>query len=202
MPTELTVEEIDKLLFPDENVTGKNYLNNAELYEVFVQYTEDKNHAIEAGLDKPPLPDPIAKAILDICHNLSYYASFINYTYKEDMVGDAIEVCVRYIDNFDPEKTKNPFSYITTIAYQAFVRRIKKEQRQHYYKLKSIQMSGGFAADESEEAEHDNTDSEMFVDAASQVSEYERKHKEKYEASKEEAITKKRKNNLEEFFQE
>ena len=34
-----------------------------------------------------------------------------------------------YAPNFNPEKSKNPFSYFTTIAFHAFINRIKKEKK-------------------------------------------------------------------------
>ena len=46
-----------------------------------------------------------------------------------------------YIDNFDPNKSNNPFAYITQIIYFAFIRRITKEKRHLYTKHKLIQNS-------------------------------------------------------------
>jgi hypothetical protein len=43
-----------------------------------------------------------------------------------------------YFDNFDPEKSKNPFSYYTQIIYYAFLRRIDKEKKQSYIRGKLI----------------------------------------------------------------
>jgi DNA-directed RNA polymerase specialized sigma24 family protein len=36
----------------------------------------------------------------------------------------------RYILNFDPEKSTNPFAYFTQITHYAFLRRIKLEKRE------------------------------------------------------------------------
>ena len=57
------------------------------------------------------------------------------------MVGDGIENCLMYAHNFDPEKSKNPFSYFTQIIYYAFLRRIEKEKKQNYIKYKMVQNS-------------------------------------------------------------
>ena len=62
--------------------------------------------------------------------------------YKEDMVSDGIENCVQYINNFDPNKSKNPFAYFTQIVYFAFLRRIAKEKRQQSIREKIIEKSG------------------------------------------------------------
>jgi hypothetical protein len=46
------------------------------------------------------------------------------------------------MDNFDPEKSKNPFAYFTQIIYYAFIRRIQKEKKQYQIKQKMISNFG------------------------------------------------------------
>ena len=46
------------------------------------------------------------------------------------------------MDNFDPEKSKNPFAYFTQIIYYAFIRRIQKEKKQQQVKQKMIANFG------------------------------------------------------------
>ena len=55
------------------------------------------------------------------------------------MISDGIENCLQYIHNFDPDKSKNPFSYFTQIIYYAFIRRIQKEKKQSHIKNKMIE---------------------------------------------------------------
>ena len=62
--------------------------------------------------------------------------------FREDMICDGIENCVQYIENFNPEKSKNPFAYFTQIIYYAFLRRIQKEKRQLEIKNKILDKSG------------------------------------------------------------
>ena len=57
------------------------------------------------------------------------------------MICDGIENCLQYIDNFDPEKSKNPFAYFTQIIYYAFLRRIQKEKKQLEIKSKILEKS-------------------------------------------------------------
>ena len=82
-------------------------------------------------VDSPDLPisNALGQMILDIASNLTFHRKFIKYPYKEDLIGDAIENCIRYFDNFNIEKSKNPFAYFTQISYYAFLRRIKKEYK-------------------------------------------------------------------------
>ena len=55
------------------------------------------------------------------------------------MISDGVENCLLYIDNFDPEKSANPFAYFTQIIYFAFLRRIQKEKKHMYVKYKSME---------------------------------------------------------------
>ena len=64
---------------------------------------------------------------LKIATHLSYKPNFVNYMFREDMICDGIENCVQYIENFNPEKSKNPFAYFTQIIYYAFLEEYKKK---------------------------------------------------------------------------
>jgi len=57
------------------------------------------------------------------------------------MICDGIENCVRYIGNFNPEKSKNPFAYFTQIIYYAFLRRISQEKKQLEIKNKILEKT-------------------------------------------------------------
>jgi len=116
----------------------RHYVKNSEFLSEIIKYRTNKEKGI---------PDSIGRAFLAIATNLSYKPNFINYTYKEDMVGDGIENCIQYLDNFDPEKSKNPFAYFTQIIWYAFLRRIAKEKKQSYIRLKSLEHEGMFDPD-------------------------------------------------------
>ena len=55
------------------------------------------------------------------------------------MISDGIQNCLQYAYNFDPEKSKNPFSYFTQIIYYAFLRRISAEKKQVHIKNKLVE---------------------------------------------------------------
>ena len=122
-----------------------NFIDNKELYAAFVEYRAKVDEAKEAGLPKkewPRIPRYIAKSFLDIAEHLSMRPNFSNYIYRQDMVSDAVENCIIYAYNFDPEKSKNPFSYFTQVCWYAFIRRIGKEKRQIEICDKIIAKSG------------------------------------------------------------
>jgi hypothetical protein len=58
------------------------------------------------------------------------YVFLTGNSFKEDLISDAVENMSRYILNFDPEKSTNPFAYFTQITHYAFLRRIKLEKRE------------------------------------------------------------------------
>lgn len=113
-----------------------HYVNNNEFYQAMVDYKKSVVYAEENDLPKPKIPDYIGEAIYKIATRLSYKPNFVNYSYKDEMISDGLENCINYIDNFDPEKSTNPFAYFTQIIYYAFLRRIQKEKKQVYIKHK------------------------------------------------------------------
>jgi hypothetical protein len=113
-------------------VEKNHYVDNEEF---LVEMTEYRNKYLEhqasnGALKKPRLSESIALSFIKIAQNLSNKTNFRNYTYKDEMILDGIENCVAYAHNFNPEKSKNPFSYFTQIIYYAFIRRIQKENKQ------------------------------------------------------------------------
>ena len=116
-----------------------NYINNKDFYELLVQYREKCQTAETNGKPTPPIPDSIGKAFMMIATKLSSKGNFVGYTYKDEMVSDALENCIVAVHSFDPEKSKNPFAYFTQIIWYAFLRRIEKEKKQTYIKYKMLE---------------------------------------------------------------
>lgn len=102
----------------------KNYVNNADLLNALILYKKVCKEAEDSGDPLPKVPDYIGQCIMQIATRLATKPNFYNYSYKEDMIMDGIENCLLYINNFDPEKSSNPFAYFTQIIWYAFLRRI------------------------------------------------------------------------------
>jgi DNA-directed RNA polymerase specialized sigma24 family protein len=115
-----------------------HYVNNKDFLAAIIEMRDKKKEAEEKGLPKPIVSNYIGDCILKIATHLSYKPNFINYSYRDDMILDGVENCIQYIDNFDPDKSSNPFAYFTQIIYYAFLRRIAKEKKQSYIKGKLI----------------------------------------------------------------
>ena len=120
----------------------EHYVDNKKFLAELIIYRQQIADAEEAGDPKPRVSNYIGECFLKIATHLSYRPNFINYMYREDMIGDGIENCIQYIHNFDPEKSKNPFAYFTQIVYYAYLRRIAKEKRQQSIREKILERKG------------------------------------------------------------
>ena len=121
---------------------SEHYVNNKELLAALIDYRAEVAVAKSKDLPKPRISNYLGSCFLKIATHLSYKPNFVNYMFKDDMVCDGIENCVQYINNFNPDKSKNPFAYFTQIIYYAFLRRIQKEKRQLEIKNKILTKSG------------------------------------------------------------
>jgi hypothetical protein len=148
-----------------EKIRAKpHYVNNKEFSQAVVEYVKSVNEAVAADKPKPIVPDYIAKCFLRICNGLSYKSNLSTYTYREEMVMDAVENCLKAVDNYNIDTVTrtgqpNAFSYFTQISYFAFLRRIAKEKKQHDLKYKFIENCGIEAFMDVELSDLDNLSS-------------------------------------------
>ena len=103
--------------------TKPHYVNSKELLQQITDYYNQPE-----GQD---MNSVLAENVYKIAKGLSFAPNFINYSYKDDMIGDAV---VKMFTALQGKKYKidsgyNPFSYFTTIAFHAFINRIKKEKK-------------------------------------------------------------------------
>ena len=119
-----------------------HYDNKKEFLAAIIAYKDQIALAEIQGKPKPVIPRYIGECCLKIANHLSFKPNFVNYMFKDDMVCDGIENCVQYINNFNPEKSSNPFAYFTQIIHYAFLRRIQKEKKQLEIKSKILERSG------------------------------------------------------------
>jgi len=90
-------------------------------------FTEELENYYKSGV----ISDNLALMIKNIAYGLAHAPNFINYTFKEDAIGDSL------INMFNALKQKkyrfdkgaNPFSYFNSISFNCWRSRIKKEKR-------------------------------------------------------------------------
>ncbi len=141
------------------------YVNNKDFYESIVKWLDEEKRT---GIKK--IPDKIALSIMKICENLAKSGRFSGYTWKQEMIADAILSCIQFCRNFDPTKSQNPFAFYTQIAYNAFVQRIKLEKQKiatHYEYTQQMEMLYDISSecdDEDGKFENVNNKIKMYTD--------------------------------------
>tara|TARA_B110000211_G_scaffold9108_1_gene9714 strand:- start:17300 stop:17842 length:543 start_codon:yes stop_codon:yes gene_type:complete len=120
-------------------MSKNHYVNNKEFFAAICAFRESVIIAKAEEKPRPRVTEYIGHCIKEISVNLSRKPNFMNYRFREEMIGDGIENSLMYIDNFNPEKSQNPFAYFTQIIYYAFLRRIQKEKTQLYTKYKLME---------------------------------------------------------------
>ena len=203
-----TYEDYLKEMGVEVTTPEGHYVNNAELYQHMCAYCEARDKALAEGKEKPPVDNFIGEAIMKIATHLSFRPNFIGYSYRHDMIGDAIDNCLTYIDSFDPKKSKNPFSYLTQVCWCAFVRRLKLEKRNSIIKGRYMMMNNLV---DSMQLDNDD-DGNPVVNNQSSVHRYmelaqeeeDKQHQIKLEKQREREArkeAKRKKTTLEEFFE-
>ena len=119
---------------------SNDYVDNEKFFSSMCEWKEQVIENEKTGESPPPITEYIGGCFWKIAEHLSFKSNFANYHFKDDMIGDAVENCVMYAHNFDPEKSKNPFSYFTQITYYAFIRRIEREKKQNFVKFKMVEL--------------------------------------------------------------
>lgn len=115
------------------NTKPLHYVNNDALYKDMIEnwypailkWKEDGKPG-----DPPPATEFMGKSILAIAERYCYSKNF--YFLKnmhDDLKMHACLVVLKYLHNFDPEKSKNPFAYITMITHHAFFNYIKGDTK-------------------------------------------------------------------------
>ena len=124
-----------------------HYVSNREFSNAVVEYCTSVREAKSNEEKVPVVTNYIATCFLKIAEGLSHKGNFVRYTYREEMVMDAVENMLKAIENYNIEaatRSGNPnaFAYFTQISWYAFLRRIEKEKKQQDIKLKYISSSG------------------------------------------------------------
>lgn len=176
-----------------------HYVNNKDFYNAIVEYHEKAAEAEKKGLDKPIISDYIGECIYKIANKYGNKPCFMNYSFKDEMIGDGIENCILYFDRFDPNKTKNPFAYFTTIIHYAFLRRIQKEEKSRYTIYKNFQEM--FIFDENIREMESHSDVSLTRKTYDNINDFMDRFEKKEQVKKEKA-REKRKQGLQRFYED
>lgn len=94
------------------------YVSNVELLEEIKDYKK-------TGI----CSERLGHMLILMAKNYSSKGNFAGYTWRQDMVSNAVYTCIKYLHNFNPEKSSNAFSYITQIMGNAFKLTIIEEKK-------------------------------------------------------------------------
>jgi hypothetical protein len=133
--------EIPEVVIRKERIkkVSIHYIDNKKFYTAIIQHKNDCAAADERGEQQPRISPYIGECLYKIATRLSLKPNFISYTYRDEMISDGLENCINYLNNFNPEKSTNPFAYFTQIIWYAFLRRIDKEKKHLYIKQKTLE---------------------------------------------------------------
>jgi len=183
------------------NKTTVNYIDKKAFLEAIIAYKAKCKKAAKAKKPKPKISDYIANCLMLIAENVARKPCYSNYTFRDIMVSDAIENCIRYFDNFDPNHpSKNPFGYFTQYCIYAFSRRIWLEKKELYTKYKMAQQSGVLDDAEVAELEENGEDNIQQGQLYDNISEFIGKFEKNLDKAK--AKTAKAKKGVERFVDE
>ena len=166
------------------------YVDDKKLYEVLSKYCIERDEAIANNKTLPRVPEYAGEAILKIGEGFARKFQYSSYSFKDEMINDAVLNCLTYIDNWDPTKSKYPFAYFTQITYYAFLRRIEAEKKQQYKKYKMMQKMHIMNFNDMEYISGSSTRGYENIDEF--IEEYEKKMEEKKAILKEKQEEKKR----------
>jgi hypothetical protein len=123
---------------PKKRQKRDHYIDNERFFKEMQEWKKVVHEAEQSGESEPPVTSYIGECFLKIAEQLSSKPNFAHYPYRDEMICDAVENCIVYAANFDPDKSSNPFSYFTQIIYYAFLRRIQREKKQSFIKYKMV----------------------------------------------------------------
>lgn len=153
----------DYLPEPVDPKNPTHYVDNVKFYEALKDYHAVCKAAREAGKEQPVIPNYIGKCFMDIAGGVAMKHNFRNYSYIADMQSAAVEVCVKHVLSFDPEKGNNPFAYYTTTVWYAFLGIIKREKKAADIKRRAF-LLGGFETFDIQDMDEDSDFKVSYID--------------------------------------
>jgi len=103
----------------NNGLKNMKYLKNKNLLEELKIYINEGVQTEELG-----------NMLLLLAKRYSDRPSFSGYTYKDDMICEAVLTCLKYMHNFDVDvEYPNPFAYFSKIIHNSFLNYISKQKK-------------------------------------------------------------------------
>jgi len=139
-------------------------VNNEELKQELIKYintcefkdVQDKNGNWKRKIKTRGYVSPkLGQMIYTIAKGLATKGNWRGYTWKEDFIAQAMEITLKYMHNFNSEKSGNAHGYINMICSHAFLQYTQKENKHGKMKQKLYDRKGEFSS---------STDDEIAID--------------------------------------
>ena len=155
-----------------------HYVRNKDLLEAFRKWRKTKKEGDH-------LSDEILKMAMSIAERLLNHRHFRGYPkeLKEDMMSNGLLCVVKYAKNFDPDKSNNPFAYLTQILKNGYYQVSQKEYKNQakaisyflentdnvdltndYYELLNNNLEANKKSEESKKQKKENNKNKLFSD--------------------------------------
>jgi hypothetical protein len=168
MSVSVELDEIDSITFKAINVeepldTSRHYIDDDMLTEAMAIWRSDTDKSKLEKSIRPPIPVFVAECVISLATAMIKRHNYVNYSYGDEMISDAILNCTKYAHNFSAtkknQKGKNSaFTYLNFIISKSFNNRILKEKREQFLKYASYSLMGGHDAFGDEIIGSDDTD--------------------------------------------
>jgi hypothetical protein len=179
---------VDLNIKPPVDVDNPTYYINKEQMRLALKEYKTQCELAEAnGQEVPRVPEYLGDCFLKIARGLGMKYNFRQYSFLNDMIGDAVMTCLKRIRSYDPDrisdKTNKPtsaFSYFTRVCWYEFLAKIKEEDYEASVKwalfMQSDLDSFVAGADEAEDFKMDLND---FIRAIGPQKHLQKKEKKK-----------------------
>lgn len=121
-----------------EKKEKKYYFPKNDMMECIHKHRERCRIADEKGVRRPNIPDYAGIKLQEMCEQIASRGNFSGYSFKREMIQDALLDCIAAFEKFNPERSQNPFGYFSRVAWVAMLRRIYDEKKENYVKHKNF----------------------------------------------------------------
>lgn len=142
-------------------VTAKYYLTNSKLLPAVIRAKAEGK-----------LTNELAEMLVMLAKKYSMKPCFSGYTYREDMVAEALANLCQNALKFNPERSDNPFAFYTTCITNSFLHILKNEKKHRRIRDQFlIEMGENPSFNFLEEAKNHGVDQSDITDLTSQIAE-------------------------------
>ena len=162
----------------EQKEDSRNYVDNEKFSLELGEWAKIAREHLANG-ERYQMSDYLGRCIMLIAQNVSRKHNYVGYSFRDEMVADAIVGCIRYLHNFNLEKIEslgkkpNAFAYVTQLVNNHFGKRILDERREQYVKLKSYEFHGGSDMLDDDSMPEGDTQNDILMDYQTRIAEYE-----------------------------